>query len=62
MEEGGREGKRELGSTLMGKLPRAAPHTDSSGKNRVSKTGVKRKKETEVGGVFCLDTVGGGKT
>ncbi len=45
----------------MGKLLRAAPHTESSGKNRVSKTGVRRKKETEVGSVFCLDTVGGGK-
>lgn len=40
-----REGKRQVASTLTGKLPQAAPDSESSGKNRVSKTGVKRKKK-----------------
>lgn len=51
-EEEVREENREAGSTLMGKLPQAAPDTQPSGKNRVNKTGVKRKEEMEIGGVF----------
>ena len=57
-----REENREVGSTLMGRLPQAAPDTQPSGKNRVNKTGVEKKKEGNRGRrCFCLDTVGGRK-
>lgn len=52
--EGGGEKAREAESTLMGRLPQAASNTEASGKNRVSKTGVKRKKQRLE--VFCLNT------
>lgn len=41
----------------MGKPPQATFNTEPSGKTKSAK----RKKETEVGGVFCLNTVDGGK-
>lgn len=47
-EEEKREGKWEARRTLMGKPPQATFDTEPSGKTKSAK----RKKETEVGGVF----------